>query len=314
MTYQLNFKRKGGRPKGSKSWRDWKTPYGKIFQHVAKVANGEVSLRSVFYDLCTMELLKFAISDYTSLSHYTGKWRDERKLAPDCFSDTTRWVIEPDNWNPKNYIYSYTPAEYIVDRLNYIRYAPDRYYESILHRWDKQPNYVEVWLEKYTMAPVLRRPCDEKKVLLVPNRGFSSKTFAYLNFERLGHIWNYIPGTIYIQYYGDDDKSGHEIEEALKREQRRHNMDETNVKFERIAVTEEQVTEYQLPRIDGKIELEALYNHDKSGFEYMIGRTIDERFDKNLYKKMLSNVPSKEEIKQIVIEQTERLLEKLKNN
>lgn len=111
--------------------------------------------------------------------------------------------------------------------------------------WRDAPAYCEVWVESRSIAGVIRRDCAELAVPLYPAGGFTSISLAYesaelINLEHDGR-------RVVILYIGDHDPAGVLIDVALERELRRHLDPEVRLRFERIAVTSEQIEEHGLP-------------------------------------------------------------------
>ena len=92
----------------------------------------------------------------------------------DAFSDDTRQII-------KNFMDEERSLEdYINDGF---RKLPNGF-KTRIPRWLDQPNYVELWVEKATMAPSVEVATRGLDVIIAPNRGWS-KTFAHNNLQRL---------------------------------------------------------------------------------------------------------------------------------
>ncbi len=116
--------------------------------------------------------------------------------------------------------------------------------------WQQSDHYVEVWVESRSLAGVVEKDCKELAVSLYPAGGFSSITLAYeaarhINFDADGRQVN-------IFYIGDYDPAGVLIDIALERELREHLELDIDLNFERIAISEEQIQEYDLPSIPRK--------------------------------------------------------------
>ena len=107
-----------------------------------------------------------------------GTARDRGQIPMDAFSDDTRQIIK--NFNDKYY----SLTDEIRLYINALKALPNGYQSSI-PRWLSQPKYVEVWIEKTTMAPSFEVALRGLDVIIAPNRGWSSKTFVYNNIKRL---------------------------------------------------------------------------------------------------------------------------------
>ena len=86
------------------------------------------------------------------------------RLEEDAFVDNVRQVIDIDD----DYE---TDESYIQRGIDHIR---DAYQKYSIPRWYKQPNYVEVWLEKDAVVSmfysILRKGEIDREVRIVPNR------------------------------------------------------------------------------------------------------------------------------------------------
>jgi hypothetical protein len=99
------------------------------------------------------------------------------------------------------------------------------------------------------MAPTLQSILQGLDVRIVPNKGFSGMTFLYENVQRLLNVILEEHKHIHILYYGDFDPSGDYMDTDLSNRLERFGLDfeKYNSDFERVAVTQEQVKEYNLP-------------------------------------------------------------------
>lgn len=197
------------------------------------------TLRSLFYRLFSKGLISNNRSTYTSLSRITAKARSEGRLPIDCFEDKSRNIL-------KSYDDTFVTLDQYLERgLNYIRFAPHNYINSI-PKWHQQPNYVEVWVEKDAMANSIYSILKNLDIIIVSNKGFTSLTFLDQNIKRLKKI--IMNGKkIYIRYFGDLDPSGEYMDTDLENRFMRLGIDKYEVNFQRIAVTKEQIDKYQLP-------------------------------------------------------------------
>lgn len=99
--------------------------------------------------------------------------------------------------------------------------------------WERQKDYIEVFVEKDAMSGVIRRVTREYDVRLNPIRGFGSESFLW----GIAEEWKQIEKPIYVYYLGDHDPAGLSIEEDLKR--RLEGFCGFCVEWERLAITEE---------------------------------------------------------------------------
>jgi hypothetical protein len=111
--------------------------------------------------------------------------------------------------------------------------------------WTQSDYHCEVWVESRSIAGIVQRDCKELAVSLYPCGGFSSISLAYEAAEDINDADD--GREVVIFYIGDYDPSGVLIDIALERELRRHLDPDIRLKFARIGITKEQITEYDLP-------------------------------------------------------------------
>ncbi len=99
--------------------------------------------------------------------------------------------------------------------------------------WERQEDYIEVFVEKDAMSGVIKPITHEYDIRLNPIRGYSSETFLW----GIAEEWRKIEKPIHVYYLGDHDPSGLKIETDLKR--RLEGFCGFGVEWERLAVTED---------------------------------------------------------------------------
>jgi hypothetical protein len=109
--------------------------------------------------------------------------------------DGTRAWIKPSSWS---------------GLPDFAHAVADSYRKNL---WERQKDYIEVFVEKDAMSGVISPVTDEYDVRLNPIRGYGSETFLW----SIAEEWKKIEKPIQIYYLGDHDPSGLEIEADLKR-------------------------------------------------------------------------------------------------
>jgi hypothetical protein len=152
--------------------------------------------------------------------------------------------------------------------------------------WDGCATYVEVWTESRSIAGVIQADCRELAVSLYPAGGFSSITLAYESATEINNevLETYSFGEHFVEdvrpnknvvifYIGDFDPAGVLIDVALERELRQHLHSDIRLDFRRLAITAEQIAEYDLPtkprkegdkrarHVESTVEAEAMPAH-----------------------------------------------------
>jgi hypothetical protein len=167
--------------------------------------------------------------------------RKNGQIPINAFSDDTRQIIK--NFNDA----SYSLEDYIEDGINRLRRLPDGYQTSAA-RWLDQPNYVEVWVEKATMAPSVEVALRGLDVVIAANRGWPSMTFVHNNLERLLEEFNAnARDRVWVLYLGDLDPSGWAMDKKIKMELAKYLG--TRATFKRIGITKEQIRKYHLEHL-----------------------------------------------------------------
>src|SRR5499426_3137062 len=167
--------------------------------------------------------------------------------------------------------------------------------------WTDADSYVEIWLEKDALAGVLYPVTSMNDVTLMVARGYASFSFLYSAAEAIGEL--VVP--TYIYHLGDFDPSGvnagEKIEETL-----RAMAPDAEIYFERIAVTPEQIAEWNLPTRPTKasdtrskgfgnisVELDAI---DPNALRALVQETIEQHLPPDQFEVLKAAEESEREI------------------
>lgn len=116
------------------------------------------------------------------------------------------------------------------------------------NRWENQPIYPEVFIEKKALQGVFQDVCKEWNVALGACKGYPSLTFLHEAYTRFSNAER--EGKIpVILYFGDYDPSGEDIPRSIKENLQKFGVD---VDVRRIALMENQVIEWKLPPAPAK--------------------------------------------------------------
>ena len=175
------------------------------------------------------------------------------------------------------------------------QYAIKRYFKNYhKNRWENQPKYVEVWIEKKALQAVFEGPCDKHDVLLAPCKGYPSLTFLKEAYDRFTEAENEGLDPV-ILYFGDYDPSGEDIPRSVQDNLARMGVD---VKVERCALLAHQVEAWNLPpapakatdsrtlnaSMDVQIELDAV---EPRQLRQLCEDAILSQFDQDIYEELL---------------------------
>ncbi len=163
------------------------------------------------------------------------------------------------------------------------------------NRWENQPTYIEVFIEKKALQGVFQSPCRSKSIALNPCKGYPSLTYLHDACMRLQRAHD-DGKSVVILYYGDHDPSGDDIPRSIVDNLRRMGLQDFELK--RMLLTREQVVEWNLPPAPtkmtdsraqswdgvGQVELDAIEPHELAR---MVTQHIDDEFDKQLYVELI---------------------------
>jgi hypothetical protein len=183
-----------------------------------------MTVRQVFYQATVRGLVEKAESGYAKVQTDLTVMRRAGDLPYDWLADNTRWQRKPRTFNGVEQALQETA----------------KFYRKSL--WTDADAYVEIWLEKDALAGVVYPVTSTYDVPLMVARGYASLSFLYSAAEYINSLT--VPA--YIYHLGDFDPSGvnagEKIEETL-----RELAPDAEIIFERIAVTPEQIDEWDLP-------------------------------------------------------------------
>src|SRR5262249_10398200 len=183
-----------------------------------------MTVRQVFYQATVRGLVEKAESGYAKVQTDLTVMRRGGKLPYDWLADNTRWQRKPRTFN--------SVEQALRDTA--------RFYRKAL--WADAGTYVEIWLEKDALAGVVLPVTSMYDVPLMVARGYASLSFLYSAAEAINGL--NVPAYIYHLGYFDRTgvNAGEKIEETL-----RELAPDADIVFQRIAVTEEQIADWDLP-------------------------------------------------------------------
>ena len=174
------------------------------------------------------------------------------------------------------------------------------------NRWENQPYYPEILIEKKALEGVFAKPCRQWDVAVGACKGYPSLTFLFELSERLRDAQNEGKQPI-ILYFGDYDPSGEDIPRSIG-----ENLDKFGVygvEIRRIALMEQQVIEWKLPPAPAKETDSRTANWDGLGqveldavkpekLVAMLNDAIGEIFDNDLYDELQATEDKERELLQ----------------
>jgi hypothetical protein len=260
------------------------------------------SLRTVFYRLVSLDIIPNTNQSYKLLSAATVKARKFGLIPWDCFYDHGRQVLG-------NFQEDYrSPIQFIQQGIDFLKNAPQKY---TIPRWYKQTRYVEVWIEKQALADTFISFLKDRQVKVAVNKGYPGWSFLYDNCNRLQQVNKKTGKNINVLYFGDFDPSGEDMDRHMRQSFATFGLKDT-INFQRIAVTKEQIEQFNLPPIPDNQETLAKVNNDtrigkfkeKHGklyvveldallaivpeeFKSLVQKSVDRFFNQVIYDEML---------------------------
>src|SRR5215467_10483800 len=187
-------------------------------------AGRPMTVRQVFYQATVRGLVEKAESGYGKIQTDLTVMRRAGELPYDWLADNTRWQRKPRTFDS------------VEDALK----ETARFYRKNL--WTDADAYVEIWLEKDALAGVVYPVTSMYDVPLMVARGYASLSFLYSAAEYI----NDLDVPTFIYHGGDFDPSG--VNAGEKIEETLHELaPDADIVFQRIAVTPEQIADWDLP-------------------------------------------------------------------
>jgi hypothetical protein len=183
-----------------------------------------MTVRQVFYQATVRGFVEKTEAGYNKVQSDLTVLRKGGILPYDWLTDHTRWRRKPQTHS--------SVKEALADIAKFYRKA----------LWTDAECHVEIWLEKEALSGVISPITDLYDVPLMVAKGYPSLSFLYGAAEYIGTLLV----SAYVYHLGDFDPSGvnagEKIEQTL-----RELAPAAEIHFERLAVTTEQIRDWDLP-------------------------------------------------------------------
>jgi hypothetical protein len=198
----------------------------------------DLTLRQLYYQFVARGLIANNDREYKKLGSIVNDARLAGMIDWNHIQDRTRYVRTHPWWATPGDIIKSAAASYRVDI------------------WDDQPEHVEVWVEKDALVGVVQVACDDLRVPYLSCRGYVSQSEMWGSAMRLRRIIE-SGRSVTLLHMGDHDPSGidmtRDIEERLSTFIYAHTRSLSQFEVKRIALTMEQVEEYDPPPNPAKL-------------------------------------------------------------
>ena len=184
-----------------------------------------MSDRQVFYQMTSRGYVDKNEAQYKgTVCRLLTEMRLDGTIPYEWITDSTRWMIKPDTYDSMQ---------------EALQLTAETYRRAL---WSRSDCYVEVWLEKQALAGIVNEITSVWDVPLMVNHGFGSISYihkAAMDIRRIGK-------PTFIYYLADYDPSG--VAAMNNTEMRlRQFTPNSEIHFERIGITEEQIKTFHLP-------------------------------------------------------------------
>jgi hypothetical protein len=185
-----------------------------------------MTVRQIFYAAVVAGLVP-KTSGYQKVQRLTAKMRRQGALSYSFIADGTRWMRLVQQWD-----------------------SLDDFVEAIegmwrLNLWRDQKVRIEVWLEKDALADVVYETTSKWRVPLMVSRGQSSLTFLHSAAMDAAAAYRNHGAETWIYALYDHDAGGDRAARAIAKDL--PGFARVPIHFERLAVTLEQIEEWDLP-------------------------------------------------------------------
>lgn len=190
----------------------------------------ELTLRQAYYQLVARGYIPNNERSYKNIGSLINDGRLAGLIDWHSITDRTRNLRGNSHWN--------NPAEVIASAR----------YSYLLDKWEGQPNYVEVWVEKDALVDVVGQACRPLDVPYFSCRGYTSQSEMWSAAQRF--IYQSDRENRIIIHLGDHDPSGIDMTRDI---QERLNMFGSDVYVKRVALTMNQINTYNPPPNPAKL-------------------------------------------------------------
>jgi hypothetical protein len=183
------------------------------------------TVRQVFYQMTSRGYVPKTEHAYRgTICRLLTELRLSHKIPFGYIADNTRWMRKPDTY----------------DGVDEVLASTVRAYRRALWTW--MPHYVEVWIEKDALAGVVNEVTSKWDVPLMVTRGYASLSYLY----DAAQVYESKNKPVYVYYMGDYDPSGMDITNSVEKRMREF-APNSEIHFQRIAVTPQQIRDLDLP-------------------------------------------------------------------
>lgn len=255
---------------------------------------GVLTIRGLHYQLVSRGMTN-DIQHYKRVVNATGDARWKGLISFNAFSDRDRYLANGTDAEPS------VLEDKIDEAKTQVRLWATNYY---LSRWENQPYYPEVFIEKKALEGVFLRPCQRHGIALGACKGYPSLTFLHDATQRFKEAEGRGQQPIII-YFGDYDPSGEDIPRALEENIRTLGCE--TIQLRRVCLNKRQVLDWNLPPAPIKVTDSRSANWDGLGqveldavkpeiIISILEEAVRSLFDEKLYDELLKRQANESEL------------------
>lgn len=224
----------------------------------------ELTLRQLYYQLVARDVVPNTFRSYKRVGTIVDNARMAGLLDWDYIVDRTRNVYRTDGID--------TSPEDAID-------TTARAYAKAL--WRRQPNHVEVWVEKEALAGVVQRAAGEVGINYFSCRGYVSQSEMYASGTRFARLVRR-GKSVTVLHLGDHDPSGIDMTRDIRDRLTTFSRGGRDIEVKRIALNMDQIETYSPPPNFAKVTdarfaaYQAQYGDDSWELDALTPQVINE--------------------------------------
>ena len=191
----------------------------------------DLTLRQLYYQMVARGHIENSERSYKNFGNVIDDGRLAGLIDWDRIVDRTRNLRGNGHFRDPGHIMQAAANSYQIDK------------------WARQPNRVEVWVEKDALVGVIEVVCRRLDVPFFACRGYSSQSEMWAAGQRLAH-WRRLKQTPIILYLGDHDPSGIDMTRDVTD---RLQLFAGGIAVDRLALNWDQVETYNPPPNPAKL-------------------------------------------------------------
>lgn len=201
--------------------------------------SGRVTVRQVYYRLVSALIVPNNAREYDKVQALITTARYAGLIDWSAIEDRNREPSKPRDWSGGRAVLDSAQRSFRLDR------------------WENQPFYIELWVEKAALAGVLAPISADYHVTLMVNRGYSSASAMKESADRIRHFsspTNKVPHghRPVVLYIGDHDPSGEDMVRDVRDRLLEFGVS-SSLDVRKLALTMAQIEQYEPPPNPAKL-------------------------------------------------------------